>query len=113
MSLDGPAQFQSFVSSDRRLAGVPYPRTVPQVGLGSDEDRGNSRTEVAHLWNPLEGDVVEAVAVLNGEADDDDVGVRVRQRTKLFVVLLTGRVPQRELNFLTVHLVATYVYGFH
>ena len=111
---DGPAQFLSFVRRNRRLVtGARYPRTVPQVGLGADEDRRSSRTEVADLWNPLESDVVEAVAVLDGEADDDDVGVGVRQWTQLLVVFLAGRVPQRKLNCLTVDLATTYIHDFH
>ena len=94
--LDRPSHLQTFVRADRTLvagAAVRSARIVPQVGLRSDEDDRRPRAEVADLWNPLERHVGEAVAVVDGKADDDHVGVGVRQRTQLFVVLLTGRIP--------------------
>lgn len=39
-------------------------------------------------------DVVERVGRVDGEADEDDVRVGVRQRTKTVVVFLTRGIPQ-------------------
>ena len=39
---------------------------------------------------------------VNGETDEDDVSLRVGQRPQPVVGLLPGRVPQRELDLLTV-----------
>ena len=114
MCLDVPTQLCSFARADRPLVArtaVSCPWIVPQVGLGTDEDDRCPRTEVADLGNPLERHVGEAVSVVDWKADDDDVGVGVRQRAQLLVVFLTCRVPQRELNCLSVHLTKTYVHG--
>ena len=40
---------------------------------------------------------------VNGETDEDDVGLRIRQRPKSVVGLLPGGVPQRELDLLPVN----------
>ena len=47
---------------------------------------------------PLLQDVVEGVGVVEGEAHEDDVRVRVGERAKTVVVFLPGRVPQRQLH---------------
>ena len=39
-------------------------------------------------------DVVEGVGGVDGKADEDDVGVGVRQRSETVVVFLTCRIPQ-------------------
>ncbi len=58
---------------------------------------------------------------VDGEADEDDVGLGVRQGPEPVVGLLAGRVPQRELNLLPVNsqpenvlaLVTKFVIDFH
>lgn len=47
-------------------------------------------------------DVVERVGAVDGEADQDHVRVGVRQRSESVVVLLSGGIPQRELDSFTV-----------
>ena len=37
--------------------------------------------------------VVERIGRINGEADQDNVGVRVGQRSETVVILLTGGIP--------------------
>lgn len=39
-------------------------------------------------------DVVEGIRRVDGEADEDDMGVGIGQGTKTVVILLTSRVPQ-------------------
>ena len=63
---------------------------------------------MADLWRPLVQHVGQAVAVIDGETDYNDVSVGIRQRTKLFKVFLASRVPQRELNRLSINLAPTY-----
>lgn len=49
---------------------------------------------MSDLRDPLGRDVVEGGWRDDGEADEEDVRLRIRQRTEPVVVLLTGRVPQ-------------------
>jgi len=55
---------------------------------------------VTHLLT----DVVQRIRRVDGEADQDDVRVRVGQRAQTVVVLLTGRIPQRKLDMLAIDL---------
>ena len=48
--------------------------------------------------------VLQRIGGINGEADQDNVGVGVRERTKTIVILLTSRIPKSELNVLAVDL---------
>ena len=50
------------------------------------------------LARPLFGDILKAVWVVDGEAEQQDIGVRVGERTQAVVVLLAGRVPQSQLH---------------
>ena len=47
--------------------------------------------------------VVQRVRGVNGEADQNDMGVGVTERAETVVVLLASRIPQGELNVLSVH----------
>jgi hypothetical protein len=49
-------------------------------------------------------DVVQRIRRVDGEADQDDVRVRVGQRAQTVVVLLTGGIPQRQLDMLAIDL---------
>jgi hypothetical protein len=49
-------------------------------------------------------DVVQRVGGVNGEADEDDMGVGVGERTKTVVILLASGIPKGELNMLSVDL---------
>jgi hypothetical protein len=42
--------------------------------------------------------VVQGVGGVDGEADQDDVGIGVRQGSETVVVLLTGRIPKCQLD---------------
>ena len=48
------------------------------------------------LWTPLGGDVLEGGGTDDGEADEEDVSLRVGERAQPVVVLLARRVPQAE-----------------
>lgn len=46
--------------------------------------------------------VVKRVRAVDGEADEDDVGVGVAQRAQTIIVFLTGRIPKREFDTLPI-----------
>ena len=101
---------------------------LPQVELGADQDYGDLGAVVAHLRVPLGPHVLEAGWVDEGEADEEDIlrgdktavgltagggestAVRathclgVGERAQSIVVLLTGRVPQPQVDRPPVHL---------
>lgn len=49
-------------------------------------------------------DVVERVWRVDGEADEDDVRIRVGERSQSVVILLTGSIPKSQLYMLSVDL---------
>ena len=53
--------------------------------------RGGGGTNLVH-------DVLERVRAVDGEADKDEVRLGVRERPQPVVLLLPGRVPERELH---------------
>lgn len=55
------------------------------------------------LWMPLVFDVLVGGRAGDGEADDEDVGLRVGQRPQPVVLLLTRRVPQVQTDDPAVH----------
>ena len=48
--------------------------------------------------------VIERVRRVDGEANENDVGIGVGERAKAIVVFLTGGIPQGELNVLSIDL---------
>lgn len=48
----------------------------------------------SYLWVPLVLYILVGGRARDGEADDEDVGLRVGQRPQSVVLLLTRRVPQ-------------------
>lgn len=48
--------------------------------------------------------VVQGIRGVDGEADEDDVRIRVRERTEAVVVFLASGIPQSEFDMLSVHL---------
>ena len=49
----------------------------PQVDLGADDEAGNTRAVVVHLWEPLLLDVFERCRRSDGEANEEDVGLGI------------------------------------
>lgn len=49
-------------------------------------------------------DVVQRIRGVDGEADQDDVRVRVRERSETVIIFLASRIPQGQLNVLVVNL---------
>lgn len=47
-------------------------------------------------------DVVKGIGGINGEADQDDVRVRIRKRSETIVIFLTSRIPQCQLDMFSI-----------
>lgn len=77
-------------------------RVVSQIALGTDQDERNTRGVVLDLWPPFGLDVVERVRGDNGEANQKDIGLGVRQRAQAVIILLTGSIPEAEIDWLTI-----------
>lgn len=62
-----------------------------EVRLGPDQDDGGGRVVSPDLGDPLLGDVVEGGGIDQTEAEEEDVGVAVGQRSEFIKLLLDGR----------------------
>lgn len=62
-----------------------------EVRLGPDQDDGGGRVVSPDLRDPLLGDVVEGGGIDQTEAEEEDVGVAVGQRSEFIKLLLDGR----------------------
>lgn len=79
-------------------------RVVSQVDLASNQNHRNTLAEMQHLGDPLLQDVVQGVWGVDGETDQDHVGVWVRQWSQSVVIFLTGSIPKGQLDFSSVDL---------
>ncbi len=69
--------------------------------MGTEVVAGQSLN--SDLWVPLVFDVLIGGGARDGEADDEDVGLRVGQRPQSVILLLTRRVPQVQTDGPAVH----------
>jgi len=92
----------ALLGSDRALGrptevveglGVP-----PEILLASDEDNRQAGAKVHHFRDPLFLDVFQRVGTIDGEADEDNVRVRIGERAETVIVFLSGRIPESELD---------------
>ena len=75
---------------------------IAQIGLGADDQAGNTGAMVVHLGEPFFANVFEGCGGSHGEADQEDIGLGVRQRTKSIVILLTSSIKQAQrVGFVT------------
>jgi hypothetical protein len=77
---------------------------VSQILLAANENDGETLAEVKDLRNPLLLDVVKRVGGVDGEANQDDVGVGVGQGAETVVILLASRIPEGQLDVLAIDL---------
>jgi hypothetical protein len=77
-------------------------RVLAQIELGADEQERRVGAVVRHLGKPLGRHVLKRRRRDDGEADEEDVGLRVRERAQAVVVLLASRVPQAQVDRLAV-----------
>lgn len=76
---------------------------VSQIQLGADEDDGNVGCMVLDLRIPLGFHVVKGWRADDREANEKDVGLRVRQGSQSVVILLSGGIPQTQADGPTIH----------
>ena len=64
-----------------------------EILLAPDKDDGKARAEMVDFRDPLLLNVIERIGRVDRETDEDDVRVRVGQRTQTIVIFLTGGIP--------------------
>ena len=71
----------------------------PQIQLSSNQDHQNSGTVLLNLWNPFVLDVAQGPRVDDGEADDEDVRLVVRDQSQFVVFFLTCEFKRNNFLF--------------
>lgn len=69
---------------------------VSQIDLGADDEAGDAGAVVVDLGEPLLADVLEGGGGGDAEANEEDVGLWVRQRSQSVVIFLTGGIEETE-----------------
>jgi hypothetical protein len=73
---------------------LPDARVVPQIHLRADDEARHARAVVVYLGKPLLAHVLEGGGRGDAEADEEDVGLGVRERPQSVVIFLPGRVEE-------------------
>ena len=55
------------------------------------------------LWHPLGFDVVKGGGRDEGEANKEDIGLGIGQRSQLVVILLYGSIPESQLEWFLIN----------
>jgi len=76
---------------------------VTQIALGANQDDGHARGMVLNLGPPFRLDVVERSGADDGEANQEDIRLRVREGTQSVIILLAGGIPQTQVDGLAIH----------
>jgi len=92
---------------------------IAQIELGANENDGNARSMMLNFRGPLRRvnrnpdianqethlglDIVKRCAADDGEADQEDVGLRVGQGSQTIIIFLTSSVPQSQTDGFTVY----------
>jgi len=71
-------------------------RVIPEVDLGADNQAGHTRAVVADLWEPLLPHVLKGSRGCDAEANEEHVGLGVRQWPQAVVVFLTSSIEQAQ-----------------
>jgi len=78
-------------------------RVCAEVELSADEDDGGGGAVVLDLRDPLGGDVLKGGWADDAEADEEDIGLGIAQRTKTVIVLLAGSIPEAKVHSFAVN----------
>lgn len=69
-----------------------------EVELGPNQNDGGGGVVGPDLWDPLLGDVVKGGGVNQAEAEEEDVGVGIGQRSEFIKLLLDGSEADRRMS---------------
>lgn len=97
---------QSLWISDRRqllvLELLDRLLIVAQIQLGAHQDDGHIVAVMTHLREPLGTHVLKGCGIHQREADEEHIRLWVRERTQSIVILLTSRIPQAQIDGLSI-----------
>jgi hypothetical protein len=71
-----------------------YLLIVPEIHLSADDQARHAGAVVVYLWEPLLADVFERGGRRDAEANEEDVGLGVRERAQAVVIFLSGGIKQ-------------------
>jgi len=107
VSTDNLLDMLTLLLADGLLRGLCELRNglgvVSEILLTSNKDDGEVGAEVEDFRDPLLLHVVQGIGRVNGEANQDNMGVGIREGAETVIILLTGRIPQGELDVLSVN----------
>jgi len=83
--------------------GLERRLVVTKIGLSTNQDDWDIGAMVLDLNIPTILDVDERRMVDDGEAQQEDVGLGVRESTDASITLLSGGIPKREFDFLALY----------
>lgn len=69
---------------------------LPQIHLGADDEAGHAGAVVVYLGEPLLADVFERGGRRDAEANEEDVGLGIRERSQAVVIFLPGGIEQSQ-----------------
>lgn len=75
---------------------------ISQVHLGTNEDDGDTRGVVLDFRPPFGFNVVKRVGGDDGETNEEDIGLRVRQRAKSVIIFLASGIPKAQVHGATI-----------
>ena len=78
-------------------------RVLSQVKLGADQDNGNVGRMMIDLGVPLSLDVVEGRGANDREADQEDICLRVGERSQAIIIFLSRSIPQTQADRLPIN----------
>lgn len=84
------------------MKNLRYPllKSNPKLVSSSDESKKKNTGSAMYLFL----DVVKRIGRIDSEANQDDVRIRIRERTETIVILLTSSIPQGKFYVFSVDL---------
>jgi len=74
-----------------------------KIQLSANKDDGNIWRMVIDFREPLGSNVVKGWRADDREANEEDIGLGVRQRTKSIIILLSSSIPKAERDWLAIN----------
>ena len=74
-----------------------------KIELGSDQNERHARGVVGDLRPPLALDIIKTRKRRDGETDEEDISLGVRERTQAVVIFLSSGIPKPKVDGNPVH----------